>query len=117
MPGTKKNEIYDYDKVKTITDYTSNDDGETYHKKFTYPESLDSKRLQIRYAEDKGPDGITGIEKDGIIELRRGVQDLSLGAVSYTHLDVYKRQVLLMSSFILMRGNHSLLWQIELEHI
>ena len=49
LPGTKKNEIYDYDKVKTITDYTSNDDGETYHKKFTYPESLDSKRLQIRY--------------------------------------------------------------------
>ena len=88
LPGTKKNEIYDYDKVKTITDYTSNDDGETYHKKFTYPESLDSKRLQIRYAEDKGPDGITGIEKDGIIELRRGVQDLSLGDSRYSQVRI-----------------------------
>lgn len=88
LPGTKKSEIYEYDKVKTIGDYTSNDDGETYHKKFTYPESLDSKRLQIRYDTDKGKDGITGIEKDGIIELRPGVQDLSLGESRYSQVRI-----------------------------
>ena len=88
LPGTKKNEIYDYDRVKTITDYTSSDDGQTYHKKFTYPESLDSKRLKIRYAEDKGPDGFEGIEKDGIIELRPGVKDLSLGESRYSQVRI-----------------------------
>jgi DNA-binding CsgD family transcriptional regulator len=88
LPGTKKNEIYEYDRVKTINDYVSNDDGETYHKKFTYPESLDSKRLQIRYDSDKGPDGITGIEKDGIIELRPGVKDLSLGESRYSQVRI-----------------------------
>lgn len=88
LPGTKNSEIYDYDRVKTITDYKSNDDGQTYHKKFTYPESLDSKRLQIRYAEDKGADGAYGIDKDGIIELRPGVQDLSLGESKYSQVRI-----------------------------
>lgn len=88
LPGTKKSEIYDYDRVKTIDDYTSNDDGKTYHKKFTYPESLNSKRLQIRYAEDKGLDGAHGIDKDGIIELRPGVQDLSLGESRYSQVRI-----------------------------
>lgn len=88
LPGTKNSDIYDYSKVKTITDYQSNDGGDTYHRKFTYPESLDSKRLQIRYAEDTDSDGTKGIEKDGIIELRRGVQDLSLGDSKYSQVRI-----------------------------
>ena len=82
LPGTKHNEIYDYDKVKTIKDYVSDDGGDTYHKKFTYPESLDSKRLKIRYNEEGG------VEKDGIIELRRGVPDLSLGDSRYSQVRI-----------------------------
>lgn len=82
LPDTKYSEIYDFDRVKTVTDYTSNDDGDTYQKKFTYPSSLDSKRLQIRYNEDGG------IEKDGIIELRRGVDDLSLGDSRYSQVRI-----------------------------
>lgn len=82
LPGTKHNEIYDYNKVKTIKDYVSDDGGDTYHKKFTYPESLDSKRLKIRYNEEGG------IEKDGIIELRRGVPDLSLGDSRYSQVRI-----------------------------
>lgn len=81
-PGTEHKEIYDYDKVKTIDDYVSNDSGETYHKKFTYPTSLDSKRLQIRYNEEGG------LEKDGVIELRRGVDDLSLGESRYSQVRI-----------------------------
>lgn len=88
LPGTKNSDIYDYSKVKTITDYQSNDGGDTYHRKFTYPESLDSKRLLIRYAEDTDSDGTKGIEKDGIIELRRGVQDLSLGDSKYSQVRI-----------------------------
>lgn len=81
-PGTPHKDIYQFDKVNSVVDYTSNDDGETYHKKFTYPESLDSKRLQIRYAEDGG------LQKDGVIELRRGVADLDLGGARYSQVRI-----------------------------
>lgn len=81
-PGAKHKDIYQYDKVNSFKEYTSNDDGETYHKKFTYPESLDSKRLQIRYAEDGG------LQKDGVIELRRGVPDLDLGSARYSQVRI-----------------------------
>jgi len=88
LPGTKHSEIYDYDRVKTINDYITRDDGVTYEKKFKYPESMDSSRLMIRYKDDAGPDGITGIEKDGIIEIRPGVADLSLGESRYSQVRI-----------------------------
>ena len=88
VPGTKKSEIYDYTKVQPLGEYVSHDGGETYQKKFTYPTSLDSKRLKIRYADEVGPDGFKGIEKDGIIELRRGVDDLSLGESKYSQVRI-----------------------------
>lgn len=81
-PGTQHKEIYNLDKVKTIDDYISHDGGETYQKKFTYPTSLDSKRLKIRYNEEGG------LERDGIIELRRGVDDLSLGESRYSQVRI-----------------------------
>lgn len=81
-PGTEYKEIYNLDKVHTIKDYITRDGGETYEKKFTYPESMDSKRLQIRYAEEGG------LQKDGIIELRRGVEDLSLGNSRYSQVRI-----------------------------
>ena len=87
-PGTKYSEIYDYGKVGTIKDYISRDGGETFEKKFHYPESLDSKRLMIRYKDDVGPDGVKGIEKDGIVELRRGVADLSLGESRFSQVRI-----------------------------
>lgn len=87
-PGTKYSEIYNYDKIHTIKDYISRDGGETFEKKFTYPESLDSKRLMIRYADDVGPDGFKGIEKDGLVEIRRGVDDLSLGNSRYAQVRI-----------------------------
>lgn len=82
VPGTEHKAIYDYDKVKTVNDYITRDGGETFEKKFNYPESLDSKRLAIRYKEDGG------IDKDGIIELRRGVPDLSLGESRYSQVRI-----------------------------
>lgn len=80
-PGTKHSEIYDFDKIHSITDYVSHDGGETFDK-FVYPKSMDSKRLKIRYAEDGG------IDKDGIVELRRGVADLSLGESRYAQVRI-----------------------------
>ena len=75
-------EIYDADKVHSLKDYISRDGGDTYEKKFHYPESLDSKRLKIRYNEEGG------LEKDGIIEIRRGCDDLSLGESRYSQVRI-----------------------------
>lgn len=87
-PGTPHKAIYDLDKIHSIADYQTSDDGETFQKKFTYPSSLDSKRLMVRYADDVGSDGFKGIEKDGVIELRRGVDDLSLSGTKYAQVRI-----------------------------
>lgn len=81
-PGTDHKDIYQLDKIDTVKDYISRDDGETYEKKFTYPSSMNSKRLQIRYAEDGG------IDKDGMVELRPGCKDLSLGESRYSQVRI-----------------------------
>lgn len=88
VPGTKHNEIYDLSKIQTVNDYISRDGGQTYEKKFTYPASLDSKRLKIMTADEVGLDGVKGIDKDGVIELRRGVADLSLGGSKYAQVRI-----------------------------
>ena len=81
-PGTPHKDIYDYANVHSLNEYISRDGGDTYEKKFTYPASMDSSRLKIRYAEDGG------IDKDGIVELRRGVDDLSLGESKYAQVRI-----------------------------
>ena len=81
-PGTPHKDIYDYANVHSLKEYISRDGGDTYEKKFTYPASMDSSRLKIRYAEDGG------IDKDGIVELRRGVDDLSLGESKYAQVRI-----------------------------
>lgn len=80
-PGTKHKNIYDYENVHSLREYTSHDDGKSFTT-FQYPKSMDSKRLQICYAEDGGT------EKDGVIELRRGVKDLSLGDAHYAQVRI-----------------------------
>lgn len=80
-PGTQHKDIYNYDKVNSITNYTSHDDGKTFET-FHYPSSLDSKRLQVRYAEEGG------IDMDGVIELRRGCPDLDLGGSHYSQVRI-----------------------------
>lgn len=88
LPGTKHGEIYNYENVKTIKDYVSQDGGDSFQKKFTYPASLDSKRLKILLKDEVGPDGERGVDKDGIIQLRRGVDDLSLGDARYSQVRI-----------------------------
>ena len=81
-PGTEHKEIYNFENVHSLNEYISRDGGDTYEKKFHYPESMDSKRLMIRYKEDGGAD------KDGAIELRRNVPDLSLGESRYSQVRI-----------------------------
>ncbi len=81
-PGTEHKDIYDFENIHSLKDYISYDDGESFKKAFEYPESMSSERLKIRYAEDGG------INKDGVIEIRRGVEDLSLGDSHYAQVRI-----------------------------
>lgn len=99
--GSKSSDIYSYGDIQfmseadynafrekmgiaTITEFKSTDNGETYIKNYVYPESMDSSRLKINYADD----GSGGIDKDGTIEIRRGVEDLSLGNATYAQVRI-----------------------------
>lgn len=82
-PGTEHKEIYNFGDIHSVTeDWVSHDGGDTFDPRFKYPESLDSSRLAIRYASDGGAD------KDGVIELRRGVQDIDLGDSHYAQVRI-----------------------------
>lgn len=82
-PGTEHKDIYDYNNIHPLSDeYVSHDGGATFDPRFVYPKSMDSKRLDICYAEDGGK------EKDGVIELRRGVPDLDLGESHYAQVRI-----------------------------
>lgn len=80
--GTEYKEVYDSSKINSVGDYISYDGGETFKKAFEYPASMDSKRMKIRYAEDGGK------SKDGVVELRPGVKDLSLGNSAYAQVRI-----------------------------
>lgn len=82
-PGTEHKEIYNFGEIHSVSeDWVSHDGGDTFDPRFKYPESLDSNRLAIRYASDGGAD------KDGVIELRRGVQDIDLGDSHYAQVRI-----------------------------
>ena len=80
-PDKEHKDIYDYKNIHSVIEYHSNDDGQTFET-FKYPASMDSKRLAIRYAEDGG------IDKDGLVEIRRGVADLDLGGSHYAQVRI-----------------------------
>ena len=80
-PGTEHKDIYDFDNVHSLREYVSHDGGDTFDT-FVYPKSMDSNRIKIRYAEEGG------IEKDGLVEIRRGVDDLSLGESRYAQVRI-----------------------------
>lgn len=80
-PGTVYPEIYkNRFSIASIQEYTP-DLGKTWWKP-EFPESLDSKRIMVRYAEEGGA------EKDGVIELRKGVEDISLGGSVYAQVRI-----------------------------
>lgn len=79
--NSPKDAAYQFDKIDTVREYHSNDDGETF-KKLQPPKSIDSGRIMIRYGDEGGKD------KDGVIELRRGVDDISLGGSNYAQVRI-----------------------------
>lgn len=66
--------------VSPIQDYTP-DEGKTWWTP-EFPESMDSKRIMIRYAENGGK------EKDGVIEINPNAVDLSLEGSRYAQVRI-----------------------------
>lgn len=80
-PDTPYSEVYkNRYGIKLVEEY-SEDGGRTF-RGIEPPQSVSSDRILIRYKEDGGAD------KDGVIEVRRGVDDLSLGDSAYAQVRV-----------------------------
>jgi hypothetical protein len=69
------------DKIEMPTDHNIVDGGRS-NLALKPIKNVDSKTIAIRYAEDGGGD------KDGLIELRRGVDDLNLGQSRYAQVRI-----------------------------
>ena len=64
-----------------IPNFRSEDHGYTFEK-LEKPKAMDAKRILIRYGDEGGSD------RDGTLELRRGVDDISLGKALYAQVRV-----------------------------
>ena len=69
------------DLIKSVGDYYSTDGGKTFNK-VEYPASFDSSRVHVRFGDEGGS------AKDGVIEIRRGVEDLDLGNSHYAQVRI-----------------------------
>lgn len=67
--------------IQSLGEYHSEDGGETF-KKLQRPSSMSSDRIYIRYGDEGG------LDKDGVIEIRRGVADLNLGKSHYAQVRI-----------------------------
>lgn len=80
-PGTTYAEVKaNRDKIRLPTTY-SEDQGRTYSN-IQYPMSISSKRVDIKYKEDGGADA------DGVVYVRPGVPDVSLGGTRYAQVRI-----------------------------
>ena len=80
-PNTPYSETFkNRDQIKQITSFS--EDGGRSYLGIHPPISVNSKRVGVRYAEDGGSDA------DGVIYVRPGVKDLSLGASRYAQVRV-----------------------------
>lgn len=81
-PGVDYKTVYsNRDQIKLPIGHYTEDGGRTWTG-LEKPRDIPSKSVQIRYKEDGG------IDKDGVIELRRGVPELSLGDARYAQVRI-----------------------------
>ena len=82
-PGATSKDLYDHKYEIMPTDRSwIKADGERSPLGLPPVQSIDSSRIYIRYAEDGGK------AKDGVIELRRGVEELSLKDAHYAQVRI-----------------------------
>ena len=81
-PGTDYKELYANRKdIGFVSDFYSTDGGRTFLG-IEPPASFDSSRLEVRCKEDGGKD------LDGVIQIRPGVEDISLGNSRYAQVRI-----------------------------
>jgi hypothetical protein len=81
-PETEHKDVYqNMGDIQSVGKYHSTDGGSSFTK-LEYPSSIDSNRVTIRYGDEGGKN------KDGVIELRRGVADLDLGNSHYAQVRI-----------------------------
>lgn len=80
--GVDKHQVWEHrDEISAPLGTYTSDGGKTWEN-IKDPVSVDSKRVMINYAETGGAD------KDGVIEIRRGCPDLSLGQGNYAQVRI-----------------------------
>lgn len=80
-PGTTyKDVVSNLDKIQMVTDVHTDDNGVSFQG-LKPVQSVDSNRIFVRYGEE-------GLQKEGVIELRRGVEDISLGDSNYAQVRI-----------------------------
>lgn len=67
--------------VQPVGFYAEERNGEV--KPVGKPTSISRDRIMVRWGDEAGPDGTTGSERDGTIQLRPGVEDLDLMGSKY----------------------------------
>jgi DNA-binding CsgD family transcriptional regulator len=85
-PDTEwKDLVKDTSQIKSLAKY-SDDGGRSFEEKGMFDpkkiQYVNSERIKVRYAEEGGTD------KDGVMELRRGVKDLDLGGSQYAQVRI-----------------------------
>lgn len=80
-PGVSYEEVSANRGKIDLINHQSFDGGRTFEP-IVSPKSISSDRIYIRYAEDGGS------SRDGVIQLRPGVEDISLGGVNYAQVRV-----------------------------
>lgn len=79
--STTRKLVADEGKIHVVDDPYSEDGGRTWEN-IEPPKSISSKRVFVRYAEDGGS------ERDGMIEIRPGVEDLDMGKNQYCQVRI-----------------------------
>lgn len=81
-PDTTFKQVWDNRDKIVPAQLKSRDGGLTYEPRVLPPLSISSKRVKVRYAEEGGSDA------DGVIYVRRGVKDVSLGKANYAQVRI-----------------------------
>lgn len=91
-PDTSYKDAYDFDHLYSVKDYDKilTENGEAIRPAFAPPTSFDSSRLMVRYGDEGGE------ALDGLIQLRRGVEDISLGGSNYAQVRILTDNTLYM---------------------
>lgn len=81
-PGVSRTDVFNNrDKIQQMVDF-SEDGGETFEGRLQPPLSISPNRIGVRYREDGGASA------DGVIYVREGINDLSLGGSRYAQVRV-----------------------------